>query len=85
MADVNVPDNEVSPEEREFEDKLLNFLGGVMFPVTQDGLIDLAIESGADQDIVEALEDMPDITYEKQEDILEAIRDLRSRRVEESA
>ncbi|GAB2511672.1 DUF2795 domain-containing protein [Paramicrobacterium agarici] len=45
------------------------YLGGVDYPASRDEILDRAQESGAGDDVLHALRNIPDQTYEKPTDV----------------
>lgn len=52
---------------------LRRILEGVRFPVTRDAVVDAALESGADEEMVSALRAMPAAEFNEENAILRAV------------
>lgn len=49
------------------------FLGGIDYPTKKDQLLETARQKGADQDVLDTLEAMPDQSFNSPNDVTEAI------------
>ncbi|MCC2660586.1 MAG: hypothetical protein K0R37_1360 [Arthrobacter sp.] len=55
--------------------QIQKFLGGIDYPATRDALIERAQESGADGNVISALENLPDKEYDSPTAVSSAISD----------
>ncbi len=53
------------------------FLSGIDYPVSKEDLVNHARDKGADENIIEALEKLPEQTYESANDVSQAIGRMR--------
>lgn len=53
--------------------KVQKFLGGVSYPASKDQLIDHARGKKADQDVLEALTDLPERTFDGPDEVSRAV------------
>ncbi|WNZ26048.1 DUF2795 domain-containing protein [Leptolyngbya sp. NK1-12] len=56
--------------------ELQKYLKGMNYPASKDDLIDHAEEQGADDDILDLLEQLPDEEYETPTDVNQAVGEL---------
>ncbi|MBF2051227.1 MAG: DUF2795 domain-containing protein [Leptolyngbya sp. IPPAS B-1204] len=56
--------------------ELQKYLKGMNYPASKDDLIDHAEEQGADDDILDLLEQLPDEEYETPTDVNKAVGEL---------
>ena len=52
------------------------FIGGVDYPATREELIEHADAAGADDEVLEALSQMPDETFETPGDVIDALDEM---------
>jgi hypothetical protein len=50
-------------------------LKGITFPAAKDDLVEFARENGANEDIVRAIDEMPDDEYDSMSDVMSAFGD----------
>lgn len=54
------------------------FLGGMSYPASKENLVSHAKDAGADRDIVDALDNLPDKEYDGPTDVTSALSDSKS-------
>lgn len=55
---------------------ITHHLKGIDFPANKQDLFQTAQENGADEDILEVLDTMPDVDYESMADVMKAYGDV---------
>ncbi|RKO21586.1 DUF2795 domain-containing protein [Pseudarthrobacter phenanthrenivorans] len=58
--------------------QIQKFLGGVDYPASREALLSRAKESGADQNVIQALEGIPDQEYDSPTAVSSAVSDSSS-------
>lgn len=70
-------------EEKPTEEKVMAFLEGVAYPIKKQDIVEWATQQRADDTVLAVLEKLPEQTYDKQEDIADALAEFELTKTEE--